>query len=62
MMHIMVEHESFDGDRYDDMPETVDELLAAAAEDEVEAVTMHELGRCDELEGPCTYCAQQIRD
>ena len=45
-MQTMVEHESFDGDRYDDMPQTVDELPTAAAEDEVEAVTMHELGRC----------------
>jgi hypothetical protein len=56
----MVERESFDGDRYDDMPETVDELLTAAAEDEVEAVTMHELGRCRELDAPCIYCARQV--
>ncbi|WP_344305771.1 hypothetical protein [Nocardioides bigeumensis] len=57
----MVEQESFDGDRYDDMPETVDELLTSAAEDEVEAITMHELGRYHELEGPCIYCAGQDR-
>jgi len=61
-MPAMVEHEGFDGDRYDDMPETVDELLTAAAEDEVDAVTMHELGRCQELEGLCIYCAEQVRD
>ncbi|WP_457187067.1 hypothetical protein [Nocardioides sp. P5_E3] len=58
----MVEHESFDGDRYDDMPATVDELLTAAAEDEVDAVTMHELGRCHELEGLCIYCTERVRD
>lgn len=60
-MHTVVDHESFDGDRSDDMPETVDELLAAAAEDEVEAITMHELDRCHELEGPCIYCARHSR-
>ena len=60
-MHTMAEHESFDGDRYEDMPQTVDELLTAAAEDEVEAVTIHELGRCHELEGPCIYCVGQPR-
>jgi hypothetical protein len=60
-MHTMVERESFDGDRDDDMPETVDELLTAAAEDEAEAITMHELGRCHELVGPCIYCAGQVR-
>jgi len=60
-MHTMAKNESLDGDRYDDMPETADELLTAGAEDEAEAVAMHELGRCHELEGPCIYCAGQAR-
>lgn len=60
-MDTMVERESFEGVRYDDMPETVEELLTAAVEDEVEAVTMHELGRCHELEGLCIYCAGRDR-
>ncbi len=57
----MVKHDSIDGDRYGDMPETVDELPTAAAEDEAEAVTMHKLGRCHELEGPRIHCAGQVR-
>mgnify|MGYP000200457075 CR=1 FL=1 len=45
----------FDGPR--EMPDNVEELLLAAAEREVEARTVHQLGRCHEFaEGPCQYC------
>lgn len=47
----------FDGDR--DMPDTVEDLLTAAAEQEIERFAMHELGRCHELEGPCQLCRDE---
>jgi len=49
----------FDGDR--EMPNTVEDLLTMAAEQEVERSAMHELGRCHELEGPCQLCWDQAR-
>lgn len=47
----------FDGDR--EVPDTVEDLLTTAAEQEVERFTMHELGRCHELEGPCQLCGDE---
>lgn len=47
----------FDGDR--DMPNTVEDLLTTAAEQEIERFSMHELRRCHELEGPCQLCRDQ---
>lgn len=47
----------FDGDR--EMPNTVEGLLTTAAEQEVERFSMHELGRCHELEGSCQLCRDQ---
>lgn len=42
-----------------EMPNTVEDLLTTAAEQEVERFSMHELGRCHELEGPCQLCGDQ---
>ena len=55
----MRDDDLFEFDGYREMPNTVEDLLTTAAEQEIERFSMHELGRCHELEGPCQLCRDQ---